>query len=154
MPIHVRPLQPSDRTAWNPLWAGYLQFYRVDIPAPVTEETWKRFHDPTVPLHALGAFEGTTLVGFATYLFHLSTWSLTSYCYLEDLFTLESARGRGVGRTLITGVHDAAKNAQASKVYWLTHETNHTAQTLYDHVAQRTGFIHYSQDTQSQETKG
>ena len=36
------------------------------------------------------------LVGFATYLFHRSSWSLTCYCYLEDLFVApDSARARG-----------------------------------------------------------
>jgi GNAT superfamily N-acetyltransferase len=145
MAIIVRPLVPADRAAWDPLWAGYLTFYRAEIPAAVTDETWRRFHDPAVPLHVVGAFDGVALVGFATYLFHLSTWSTTSYCYLEDLFTAEAARGLGVGRALITAVHDAAEGARASKVYWLTHETNTTAQTLYDRVAERTGFIHYSQ---------
>lgn len=146
MPITVRPLIPADRAAWEPLWLGYCRFYRTEIPAAVTNETWRRFHDPAVPLHSVGAFnDAGELVGFANYLFHLSTWSLTSYCYLEDLFTAETARGTGVGRALIAAVHDAALAGGATKLYWLTHETNRTAQVLYDRVAERTGFIHFSQ---------
>lgn len=146
MPITVRPLSPADRAAWEPLWLGYCRFYQTEVPAAVTAETWRRFHDPTVPLHSVGAFnDAGELVGFANYLFHLSTWSPTSYCYLEDLFTDESARGTGVGRALIAAVHDAALTGGATKLYWLTHETNRTAQALYDRVAERTGFIHFSQ---------
>jgi len=36
-----------------------------------------------------------------------------------------------------------AKLAGSSRVYWQTHETNHTAMQLYDKVAERSGFIVY-----------
>jgi tRNA(Arg) A34 adenosine deaminase TadA len=37
----------------------------------------------------------------------------------------------------------AARQAGAGRVYWLTHETNHTAMKLYDQVAERSGFVQY-----------
>ena len=37
-----------------------------------------------------------TLVGLAHFLFHRSTISIESICYLQDLFTIEAARGNGV----------------------------------------------------------
>jgi GNAT superfamily N-acetyltransferase len=48
-----------------------------------------------------------------------------------------------VARALIEAVYGKAKTAGASRVYWLTHETNKTAQALYDKVAARSGFIQY-----------
>ena len=33
--------------------------------------------------------------------------------------------------------------AGASRVHWLTHETNDTARLLYDRIADRSGFIQY-----------
>ena len=33
--------------------------------------------------------------------------------------------------------------AGASRVYWLTHETNTDARALYDKLAERSGFIQY-----------
>ena len=65
------------------------------------------------------------------------------YCYLEDLFVEPSVRGGGTGRALIAAVEAAACAAGASRLYWLTHETNETAQTLYNKVAERAGFIQY-----------
>jgi ribosomal protein S18 acetylase RimI-like enzyme len=62
---------------------------------------------------------------------------------LQDLFSDASARGQGVGRALITELYERARQAGASRVYWQTHETNQTAQTLYDRVAERSGFIVY-----------
>jgi GNAT superfamily N-acetyltransferase len=64
-------------------------------------------------------------------------------CYLQDLYTLESERGKGVGRTLIEAVYEQAKAAGSSRVYWQTHETNQTAMKLYDRVADRSGFVVY-----------
>ena len=64
-------------------------------------------------------------------------------CYLQDLFTAPSARGRGIGRNLIEAVYAAAEAAGSSRVYWLTHETNAGAMVLYDKVADRSGFTQY-----------
>lgn len=142
-PLHVRPVTAADRAEWEPLWQGYLTFYRKPLPAEVTEVTWKRFLDPVEPLHALVAEIDGQLVGLSHYLLHRSTWALDCYCYLEDLFVSQAVRGHGVGRALIDAVATAARQANASRLYWLTHETNTTAQELYDKLATRTGFIHY-----------
>jgi GNAT superfamily N-acetyltransferase len=83
------------------------------------------------------------LLGLVHYLFHRSTIQLEPTCYLQDLFTLEAARGRGVGRALINGVYERAQAAGLKRVYWLTHETNATAMRLYDAVAERSGFVVY-----------
>jgi GNAT superfamily N-acetyltransferase len=83
------------------------------------------------------------LLGLVHYIFHRSTIAPTTNCYLQDLFTLESARGRGVGRALIEEVYRRAQIAGSSRVYWHTHETNATAMQLYDKVAENSGFVVY-----------
>jgi GNAT superfamily N-acetyltransferase len=57
------------------------------------------------------------------FLLHRSTTTPTSNCYLQDLFTLETERGKGVGRALIEAVYQYAKQAGCNRVYWQTHET-------------------------------
>jgi GNAT superfamily N-acetyltransferase len=141
--VAIRPLGPEDRADWEPLWAGYLAFYEATIPSTVTETTWARLNDPAEPMHALGAFVDGQLVGIVHYLFHRSTWTTSDYCYLQDLFTDEAARGRGAGRALIQAVYEQARAASASRVYWLTQEGNATARALYDKLADRSGFIQY-----------
>jgi GNAT superfamily N-acetyltransferase len=141
--LAIRPLTDADRAAWEPLWAGYQAFYKVELPAATTDATWRRFHDPAVPMYALGAFLDDRLVGIVHYLFHVSTWTTGPYCYLQDLFTSPEARGQGLGRALIEAVAGAAQEAGASRVYWLTHETNTQAMALYDQVAARSGFVQY-----------
>lgn len=76
-------------------------------------------------------------------LFHPSTWSATSYCYLEDLFVSPSVRGGGVGCALIEATYDEADRQGAERVYWLTAHDNAAARRLYDAVAAVTPFVVY-----------
>ena len=49
----------------------------------------------------------------------------------------------GVGRALIQHVYAAALEVGASRVHWLTHESNSDAMLLYDRIADKSGFIQY-----------
>ncbi|HTO64535.1 MAG TPA: GNAT family N-acetyltransferase [Bradyrhizobium sp.] len=143
----IRGVTRGDYDQWLPLWDGYNAFYGRSGPtalAPeITAMTWQRFFDAYEPVHALVAESDGRLVGLTHYLFHRSTTAIAPLCYLQDLFTSEAARGKGVGRGLINGVYDAARRAGSPRVYWQTHETNRVAQELYDRVAERSGFIVY-----------
>jgi GNAT superfamily N-acetyltransferase len=141
--LDIRPLGPADRPAWEPLWAGYLSFYRASVAPEVTDTTWARLMDPAEPMHVLGCFDGTSLIGIVHYILHRSTWTTGDYCYLQDLFAAEAARGRGAGRALIEAVYERAREAGASRVHWLTQEGNATARALYDKVAEYPGFVQY-----------
>ena len=147
MTLSIRPVQPGDFSGWLPLWDGYNAFYgregKTALPRAVTDETWRRFLDPAMPVHALVAEDSGRLVGIAHYLYHLSTSASDRTCYMQDLFTAAPARGRGVGKALIEAVYAAAKAAGTTRVYWHTHETNVAARRLYDAVAHRSGFIVY-----------
>jgi GNAT superfamily N-acetyltransferase len=146
-PLSVRPIAREDHARWLPLWDGYNAFYGRSGPTAldpeVTATTWTRFFDVDEPVHALVAEADGRLLGLAHYLFHRSTTAVGPSCYLQDLFTVEAARGRGVGRALIEAVYGRAKAAGAPRVYWQTHETNATAMALYDRVAERSGFLVY-----------
>jgi GNAT superfamily N-acetyltransferase len=145
--ITVRPVERSDSEHWKPLWDGYNAFYgrhgATALPDDVTQRTWSRFFDGYEPMHALVAEQNGQLIGLVHYIFHRSTISIGPVCYLQDLFTLESARGKGVGRALIEEVYRCAERAGASRVYWHTHSSNTVARLLYDNVAEDTGFIVY-----------
>ncbi len=141
--IVIRPVGKDERAAWEPLWNGYLAFYKTALARDVSDLAWTRFHDPDEPMFALGGYVDGNLAGFAHYLFHRSTWAPHRYCYLEDLYVAEAARGRGLGRALIEAVYEKAKAANANRVYWLTQSNNMQARALYDQVADNLGFIQY-----------
>jgi GNAT superfamily N-acetyltransferase len=145
--LSVRFVAREDYVQWLPLWDGYNAFYArsgaTALAPEITRTTWGRFFDAYEPVHALVAEQAAKLLGLTHYLFHRSTTAIGPTCYLQDLFTTEAARGKGVGRALIEAVYEQARLAGSARVYWQTHETNHTAMQLYDKVAERSGFIVY-----------
>jgi GNAT superfamily N-acetyltransferase len=145
--VSIRSVTRQDYERWLPLWDGYNAFYgrsgATALSPAITAMTWARFFDCYEPVHALVAERGGELLGLTHYLFHRSTTLIEPTCYLQDLFTNEAARGKGVGRALIAGVYEQARRAGSSRVYWQTHETNQTAMLLYDKVAERSGFVIY-----------
>ena len=154
--LSIRPASPLDYDQWLLLWSGYNAFYgrsgSTALPQETTQTTWARFFDACEPVYALVAETNGRLVGLAHYLFHRSTISIAPTCYLQDLFTAETARGKGVGKALIRGVYEQAKKSGSTRIYWQTHETNKTARRLYDQVAENSGFIVYRNPEWTQTT--
>jgi GNAT superfamily N-acetyltransferase len=145
--LSIRFVARRDYDQWLPLWDGYNAFYgrsgATALSPDITAMTWGRFFDAYEPVHALVAESGGKLIGLTHYLFHRSTTAIEPTCYLQDLFTTQAARGKGVGRALIWGVYEQARLAGSPRVYWQTQETNLAARMLYDKVAEQSGFIVY-----------
>jgi GNAT superfamily N-acetyltransferase len=148
--ILVRAIERDDYRYWRPLWDGYNAFYgRLDataLPEEISAATWERFFTTSEPVRALVAEHCGSVVGLAHYLFHRSTTRLGDVCYLQDLFTAEHLRGKGVGRQLILAVYRAAREVNCSRVYWHTHTTNAPGRVLYDKVAEHKGVIAYAHE--------
>lgn len=142
--IHIRPLLPSDRAAWQDLWTGYLSFYETTLAPEVFDTTFSRLlgHDPQDFSAVVAEVDGK-LVGLAHYVFHRHCWRVENVCYLQDLFADPAARGMGIGRALIEAVYAAADAADCPAVYWMTQQDNATARQLYDRIGTLTPFIKY-----------
>lgn len=139
----ITRFEAADFPRWSELWTQYLAFYKTELPAEQYDYTWARLHDGRMGGFAARDDAGR-IVGITHYLYHEHGWSRARSCYLQDLFTDESARGGGTGRALIEAVADAARHDGADRLYWLTHETNATARKLYDKVAKNSGFLVYT----------
>ena len=141
--VEVRPIENQDHPAWFKLWNNYLDFYETILPSGQTELTWHRLQDSDYNLYGLVAvFEGH-IVGIAHYLFTQSSWAMTDYCYLEDLFVDQNFRGVGAGRSLIDAVIVAARAKMSGRVYWSTKESNTRARVLYDSYSLASEFVQY-----------
>lgn len=139
----ISPITADDRPAWNALWQAYLTFYESEVPADVTESTFGRLVADEHLHGALARDADGRSIGLVHWLTHPSTWTSTTYCYLEDLFVDPGARGSGAGTALIEHVRSWAVLFGSTKVYWLTMNDNAAARSLYDKVATSTGFVHY-----------
>ncbi len=141
--MNIRLARASDFAQWHPLWLDYQTFYKTQLAPEVTRQTWERFLDPSEPMHCAVAEVDGHLVGMVHYIYHRSCWTQGDCVYLQDLFTQTDRRGQGVGRALIEHVYATARQNNAARVWWLTHESNAHAMILYDRMADKSGFVQY-----------
>lgn len=142
MTATIRRLEPWDEAGWRGLWAAYLDFYHVETTAAATDALIRNLLAGE-PHFAFIAEQDGTVIGFVHGLPHASTWSMTGYCYLEDLYVDPAARGAGAGRALIEAVAQEAERRGLTRVYWHTDKGNETARRLYDKLATLSDFVQY-----------
>lgn len=144
-PLDIRSLGAQDRVAWGELWTQYLAFYGTERPENLFDRTFARYIAPArTDMCAWMAWEGDTALGLVHIIAHAHGWQDADVVYLQDLFTVEAARGRGVARALIEAVYADADTKARPNVYWMTRTGNTQARALYDKIAQPTDFMKYS----------
>jgi len=147
MPITIRPLLARDRESWNPLWQAYLTFYKSELTDEITEFTWQRLIADSEEIMGFVALdEAGNLIGFAHYFYHQTTWSMSEYCYLEDLYINPTTRGGGAGEILVNAVKEKAKSAGKTQFYWTTQNENFRARGLYNKLAGSSTTVKYEID--------
>ena len=138
----IRKLEKRDESAWRRLWAGYLEFYKTELPQELTDDLFERLLTGE-PHFAFVAEQNGEVIGFVHGLPHATTWSASGYLYLEDLFVDPAVRGSGAGSKLIEAVYAEADRRGLSRVYWHTDTNNKTARSLYDKLATLSDFVQY-----------
>ena len=141
----IRPVLPQDEAAWRDLWDGYNRFYEHELPEEITQSTWSRLLDPNSPMHGI-VIEANdrSIIGFANYVLHDSTWQIEPVCYLEDLYVDLNHRAGGVGRRFIDWLLAEMKSKHWAEVYWITRENNYRARALYDTYTPHGGYVRYA----------
>lgn len=142
--MRIRRLSPGDLEGWRVLFQAYLDFYAAEVAEDVIQRTWARClagDDGFLGLAAVDAND--RIFGLAHVLFHPSTWSPTTYCYLEDLYVDATRRRSGAGRALIEAVYAEADARGCTRTYWVTMDGNQEARALYERVARRAPFVQY-----------
>lgn len=144
MSVKILPVRAGDEAVWRELWTGYLEFYKSTVSEAVYRSTFERLL-MTGPYEPAGliAWDGETALGLVHFMYHRHCWRVENVCYLQDLFAVPEARGKGVGRALIEAVYAEADKAGCPVVYWNTADDNDTARLLYDRIARKTEFIKY-----------
>jgi GNAT superfamily N-acetyltransferase len=131
----IRFVTRQDYAQWLPLWNGYNAFYGRSGPtalAPeITAMSWARFFDAYEPVHALVAESEGELLGLVHYLFHRNTSMIPPTCYLQDLFTAEAARGKGVGRALLARLAQIAVERDCGRLEWAVLDWNKPSIDFY-----------------------
>ena len=143
MMTNILSLEQINFEQWLPLWQGYLQFYKSEMSIEQITLSWKRITNPEqTDMFGFALIHHGEMVGFVHLISHMSMWTEKPYCYLQDLYVNEQFRNQGFVRQLIEHSYKVCAG-KFDRVYWLTHESNTTAQYLYDRIATKTGFIQY-----------
>jgi ribosomal protein S18 acetylase RimI-like enzyme len=128
----IRQLTSADLDALAPLFAGYLDFYRVE-QRPEDQRGFLSARLAATDSVAFGAFdEAGTMTGFALCHFAHNSLRLATAWILHDLFVVPEARRHGTARALLGAVHAAARASGACEVVLSTAHDNRGAQGLYE----------------------
>jgi GNAT superfamily N-acetyltransferase len=135
--VEITRVGERDLADLLPLMRGYSDFYEVDPPDDaLLALAHALIADPEhegVQFIARDSDSGEAL-GFATVYWLWSTSRAARIGLMNDLFTAEAARRRGVGEALIQACLDAVRERGAVILQWQTARDNHIAQALYDRV--------------------
>lgn len=141
--IDVRPLAATDRTDWEPLYAGYAAFYKVDQTPQMRAQVWGWLMDPAHEVCGLIARKHGTALGLTHFRPFSRPLSATTGGFLDDLFVSEAARGSGAAEALIRAVEAEGRARGWSVIRWITAPDNARARALYDRVATHTPWQTY-----------
>ena len=116
-----------------PLIRKYLDFYEVsNIDDSKSLEYFSQFGSSSEKGCLFGyRFEGK-MVAFATVYFSYASSILSKVGILNDLYTSEDYRRRGIGTELIIHCEKYARKNGAARLQWLTASNNKEAQELYN----------------------
>ena len=116
-----------------PLIRAYQEFYCVaEISDSKNREFFSQFGEEN-PMGCQFIYrDNGAVVGFATVYFTYTSTIAAKVAVLNDLYTVSTSRGTGIGRKLVEHCHKYAASNGAARLQWVTALDNHQAQKLYD----------------------
>ena len=133
MSIKIRPITVSDKDRWLELFKEYIVFYKSKLSDEQFELTWQRLNSGFNINGLLAEVDGK-VVGFTHYIFRPSTWAVEDFCYLEDLYTDPTLRGKGVGHQILDAIIERAENIGVKRIFCLTFETKFFAKHVFAEI--------------------
>ena len=82
-------------------------------------------------------FDGKEAIGFALYFFTYSTFLARPTLYLEDLFVVPTARGRGAGKAILAALARVAVRQGCGRMEWAVLDWNVPAIGFYERLGAR-----------------
>lgn len=153
MSIEIRPVADGDFFAWLDLYEQYAAFYETTLTDQKALLLWSWLTAPDHEEHGLVAVDDGRIVGLAHMREFARPLEGDRGLFLDDLFVLETERGKGVGRSLIAAARTRAEDHGLGVVQWITARDNTEAQQVYDSVASRTSWVTYEIDLLSAEAR-
>lgn len=113
------------------------------VPGEVSDSTWQKIAMAESGLWSLMAFDGEDAVGIAIVSRTPFAWTGEDILFLQDLYVVPEARGRGVGAALLQGVYAHGDAIGAGQVFWMVDEDDPELQGFYARHGVRTPYHRY-----------
>ena len=130
--IAIRPARPGDETLVLRFVRELAAFEREPDAVAASEADFRGALFGEGPAaEVVIAEDGGEPVGFALYFHNFSTWTGKRGLYLEDLYVTPAARGRGVGRALLSHLARIAVERGCARFEWSVLDWNVDAVRFY-----------------------
>jgi GNAT superfamily N-acetyltransferase len=131
----VRIAAAGEQDAVVAMIAGFRDFYEESTPDDATIERMvaQLIEDDRTDFLLVGE----PAVGFAAIRYRPSVWTGVEDAWLEDVFVVESERGKGTGRALLEACLERAAERGCKRVQLDANERNEGAVVLYESLGFR-----------------
>ena len=137
--VPIRIAGPSDAESVTGLISAFRDY--LDRSTPTEEEIGKTvstlLSDPGTEFLLAGEPE----VGLAQVRYRPSIWTGSDDAWLEDVFVLEEARGKGIGRLLTEAAVRQAGRRGCGRIQLESNQANEAAISLYESIGFRTSHL-------------
>ncbi|MGZ9058283.1 MAG: N-acetyltransferase family protein [Burkholderiaceae bacterium] len=135
MSIAIRAARQSDVATLHALIRGLAEYERLAAQVVGTAQDLQRelFSERPV-IEAVIAWDDESALGFALYFHNYSTFLARRGLYLEDLFVVPEARGRGIGKALIRHCARVAAERGCGRFEWAVLDWNQPAIDFYQSI--------------------
>jgi GNAT superfamily N-acetyltransferase len=138
IPVTVRPASAADVPQILAFIRALADYERLLDRVVATEDGLREaLFGPRPYAEVVLAEDGGGAVGFALFFHTFSTFLGQPGIYLEDLFVVPEARGRGVGRALLTHLARLAIARRCGRVEWAVLGWNTPAIRFYESLGAR-----------------
>ena len=132
MTFRIEPAQPRDTAVLLSLIRALAEYERLTHLVVGTEAQLREELFGARPvIEAVVGWEDDSAVGFALYFHNFSTFLARRGLYLEDLFVVPQARGRGYGKALMRHVARVAVERECGRFEWSVLDWNQPAIDFY-----------------------
>jgi GNAT superfamily N-acetyltransferase len=132
MSIRIAQTRPEDVGTVFGLVRALAEYERLSQLVVGSEEDLRRELFGVHPvIEAVLAWEAERAVGFALFFHNYSTFLARRGLYLEDLFVVPEARGRGIGKALIGHCARVAVSRGCGRFEWSVLDWNEPAISFY-----------------------
>jgi GNAT superfamily N-acetyltransferase len=131
--LEIRPATADDVPLILSLIRALATYEREPDKVVATEESLRRdgFGERPMFQVVLAEWDGAPL-GFAFWFYGYSTWCGQPTLFLEDLFVLPEARGRGIGKALMQFLARTAIDKKCARFMWNVLDWNQPSIEFYE----------------------